>query len=310
MYTIIGGDGSEYGPVTADQIRAWIAAKRASLDTMAKAQGTEDWKRLSEFPEFQPGAPGVPPPISVAISPEASASDIAAQILAQHGRPTIGDAFERSWELLKTAFWPIVGVTTLSIVVTLAALQLIGRVLFPLSFTKAVPTEDLQVSMFSGFLFGNVACSIAFGSLFSGLFIYFLKRLRGETATVKDAFCGFSAMALPLILAAFLQTFLCGIGFMMLIIPGLYLAFAYIYTPILILDKKLGVWTAMEVSRRIITAHWFTIFFTMLTGILLLLLGLFCFGVGVFVAYPITVGAVVSSYEMIVNPRRVTIPTT
>ena len=33
MYTIIGGDGKEYGPVTAEQIRSWIAAGRANLET-------------------------------------------------------------------------------------------------------------------------------------------------------------------------------------------------------------------------------------------------------------------------------------
>jgi uncharacterized RDD family membrane protein YckC len=68
MFTIIGGDGKEYGPVTADQIRAWITAGRANLDTKAKPAGTEDWRRLGDFPEFAapgtPGtlaAPGVPP---------------------------------------------------------------------------------------------------------------------------------------------------------------------------------------------------------------------------------------------------------
>jgi uncharacterized RDD family membrane protein YckC len=52
MYTIIGGDGREYGPVTADQVRAWIAAGRANLDTQAKELGTTEWKRLGELPAF------------------------------------------------------------------------------------------------------------------------------------------------------------------------------------------------------------------------------------------------------------------
>jgi hypothetical protein len=52
MFTIIGGDGKEYGPVTADQIRTWIAAGRANLDTQAKAQGSEEWRRLGDYPDF------------------------------------------------------------------------------------------------------------------------------------------------------------------------------------------------------------------------------------------------------------------
>lgn len=61
MFIIIGGDGKEYGPVTADQIRAWIAAGRASLDTQAKAVGGEEWRRLGDFAEFS--APETLPPV-------------------------------------------------------------------------------------------------------------------------------------------------------------------------------------------------------------------------------------------------------
>lgn len=60
MFTIIGGDGKEYGPATAAQVRSWIAAGRANLDTKAKAIGSEDWRRLGDFPEF--GAPAEVPP--------------------------------------------------------------------------------------------------------------------------------------------------------------------------------------------------------------------------------------------------------
>lgn len=62
MFTIIGGDGREYGPATADQIRSWITAGRANLETKARLAGTEDWKRLGDFAEF--AAPATPPPLS------------------------------------------------------------------------------------------------------------------------------------------------------------------------------------------------------------------------------------------------------
>ena len=52
MFTIIGGDGKEYGPVTAEQVRIWITAGRANLETKAKAAGSEEWRRLGDFPEF------------------------------------------------------------------------------------------------------------------------------------------------------------------------------------------------------------------------------------------------------------------
>jgi uncharacterized RDD family membrane protein YckC len=63
MFTIIGGDGKEYGPVTTDQVRSWIANGRANLDTKAKAAGSDEWRRLADFPEFGNPA-GLPPVIS------------------------------------------------------------------------------------------------------------------------------------------------------------------------------------------------------------------------------------------------------
>jgi uncharacterized RDD family membrane protein YckC len=63
MFIIIGGDGKEYGPVTADQIRAWIAGGRANLDTKTKAVGSEEWRRLADFPEFS-GVADAPPTIN------------------------------------------------------------------------------------------------------------------------------------------------------------------------------------------------------------------------------------------------------
>ena len=49
MFHIIGCDGKEYGPVTVEQIRAWIAAGRANLETKARALGTDEWRRLADF---------------------------------------------------------------------------------------------------------------------------------------------------------------------------------------------------------------------------------------------------------------------
>ena len=64
MYKIIGTDGRQYGPVSADQIRQWLAQNRVNMQTMALAEGAIDWKPLSLFPEFaseiKPAPPGFP----------------------------------------------------------------------------------------------------------------------------------------------------------------------------------------------------------------------------------------------------------
>jgi hypothetical protein len=64
MYRILGADGRQYGPVSAEQIRRWIAEGRANAQTQTLAEGALAWKPLGALPEFAGhfGAP-VPPPI-------------------------------------------------------------------------------------------------------------------------------------------------------------------------------------------------------------------------------------------------------
>jgi hypothetical protein len=51
MYNVIGADQKEYGPVSADEVRAWIGEGRANGQTLARFEGGA-WKPLSTFPEF------------------------------------------------------------------------------------------------------------------------------------------------------------------------------------------------------------------------------------------------------------------
>jgi TM2 domain-containing membrane protein YozV len=69
MYRIIGADGREYGPVTAEQMRQWINEGRVNADTRVIADGGTEWRPLWMFTEFAttppppaPAPPPVPPP--------------------------------------------------------------------------------------------------------------------------------------------------------------------------------------------------------------------------------------------------------
>ncbi len=66
MFTIIGGDGKEYGPATVEQIRAWISSGRANFETKAKSVGSDEWRRLGDFSEFSDGA-GAPPVVGASV---------------------------------------------------------------------------------------------------------------------------------------------------------------------------------------------------------------------------------------------------
>jgi len=65
MYRIIGKDGQQYGPVTAEQLRGWIAENRANAQTLAHVEGAAEWKPLSSFAEFAGDLKPLLPPTPV-----------------------------------------------------------------------------------------------------------------------------------------------------------------------------------------------------------------------------------------------------
>jgi TM2 domain-containing membrane protein YozV len=66
MYRMIGKDGQQYGPVTPEQLRSWIAENRANAQSLVQPDGTPDWKPLGSLPEF---AADLKPPLATATEP-------------------------------------------------------------------------------------------------------------------------------------------------------------------------------------------------------------------------------------------------
>ena len=52
IYKVIGEDGKEYGPVTAEQIRQWIMENRLERRSPIFVEGAKDWNFVGLLPEF------------------------------------------------------------------------------------------------------------------------------------------------------------------------------------------------------------------------------------------------------------------
>lgn len=87
MYKIIGGDGKEYGPITADTLREWIAQGRANAETKVLPEGETNWQALGVIPEFAGlvGAPTLPPGISSGVTPDVSSAEQAQRLATPVG---------------------------------------------------------------------------------------------------------------------------------------------------------------------------------------------------------------------------------
>ena len=270
MYKIIGADGREYGPVTADQLRQWIRDGRATAQTKVQVEGATDWKTLAELPEFADALPRSgtgpsTPPVVNAVNAEA----LAAEILARDYRIEIGRCISRGWELVKSDFWMFVGAAFLA--------GLINRA-------------------------GPLALIIG-GPMMGGLYALYLKKMRGQPATFGDAFNGFTAAFVPLMLTKIVSTLLTVLGCLFCILPGIYLAVAWVFALPLVIDKKIDFWQAMELSRKVVTKHWWVMFGFLIVCGLVILLGVALCCVGVFVATPVVQAALMYAYEDIFGAK-------
>ena len=275
MYKIIGVDQKEYGPISADQLRQWIAEGRANGQTKVQLEGSTDWKPLSDFPEFiealtakaTPALPVGLPPLVDAVNPEA----LAEQIIARGSEVDIGRCVGRSWDLMTKNFWLVVATTAVVGIIE--------------GCVNAVP------------YLGAVAGMVIAGVLHGGLYLMFLKLIRGEKAEFGDAFAGFSLTFVQLMLAGLVVGLLISAGILACILPGIYLAVAWLFTFPLVIDKKLDFWPAMELSRKVLTMHWGNMFLLLLVCGLVTLAGVLALCVGVLVAAPVAMAAIVYAYE-------------
>lgn len=116
MYFIIGGDTKEYGPVSADDIRQWVAEGRLNAQSLAKSDGDTAWRTLASFPEFA-DLSGAPAPAAIAPPTAAQKTDDSSQehsaALRQIKAPAIALKITSAlnfilslWSLIRLVFSP------------------------------------------------------------------------------------------------------------------------------------------------------------------------------------------------------------
>lgn len=122
--------------------------------------------------------------------------------------------------------------------------------------------------------------------LIVGVIMLAINYSRGERIEFQSIF-NYYRLTGRLSLAALLVYILTVIGFVFLLLPGIYLSIAYIFTLPLIADKEMDIWEAMELSRKAVTKHWFKVFGLFLLLSLIMALGVLALGIGLIWAVPL-----------------------
>ena len=319
-YKIIGADRREYGPVSAEDIRNWIAEGRADGKTSIKREGETDWKPLATFPEFAASvsvAPQLPPKLNAPVEPV----ELLRSVMERGVDVKIGHCIARGWQLVMRNFLVIVGSTFLIWLcqVAFGCIPYLGLILGP----------------------------IMQGVLSGGLFWLLLKLIRGQAGSVGDAFAGFTENPVQLILASLIMGLLSGIavvavaapflfafilklwvlvlhasanfgndaaaeagwellksfgpfgviGLLLAVAVSLFLATLWIFTLPLVIDQKLGFWQAMEFSRKVSLQVWLKLLGLYVLASLIAAAGILACCVGLFVTLPVYFAAIAYAYE-------------
>lgn len=319
MYKIIGSDQLEYGPVSADEILKWISEKRVNGQTMVQQEGNAEWKPLSNCPEFATALGGnrSAPPISTdprQSSPIMSAWEFENQILNGEIKVNIGNCMGRGWNLVKNHLGLAVGSTFLVI--------LIGFII------SIIP------------LIGSLLQAVFQGVLNGGLFWFYLKLIRGEEAEISNVFAGFKIEFVQLMLAGLVTSLLTGIaavlaglpflfpvmmqmihlgsegvrnmGFSVTIVFGVILAVLvaislsvlWMFTLPLVIDKRLGFWEAMELSRKVAMKRFFPLLGLIFISAFIAGMGVIVCCVGILITIPIAIAAITYAYEDIFGSQQ------
>ena len=202
-----------------------------------------------------------------------TAETIAASYLQRRASIEISSALSRGWALVRDNLFELIGASLLAWLIT------VGLAFVPIL----------------GWIVGFV--------LMGGLDYMLLKRIRGERVMIGDVFAGFNRAFLDLTMAGLVKWLLTSIGLILCILPGIYLAIGYVFALPLVIDKQMDFWTAMEVSRRVVHEHWFSVFALVIVLVLVALAGFLLCGIGALISVPVASAALMYVYEDLFGSR-------
>lgn len=262
MFKMIGGDGREYGPVTADQLREWILDHRADARTMVRGEGMADWAALGSLPEFAvvlgeaAKVHGAPPPIRGGDLPSPLVDTLEPVLPVARGEFQVFDCLGRAWQLLQRHFLLIAGAAGLA---------------------WTIRTMPQLMPGATGCL-GLIVSLVVSGSVFGGLSMLVAKLIRGQPAVIGDLFTCFDARFVPCLFVYVVTGFLEELGLALCLVPGVFLTTVWAFSLPLAADAGASFTEAVEGSWRMVIPRFFRV---------LAVLGLALLPVVVFSAYSI-----------------------
>jgi uncharacterized membrane protein len=152
-----------------------------------------------------------------------------------------------------------------------------GRALDEIS--QRMGPAGVAAAVFFSFAYGLfIAKPVGYGVSYA-----YLKAARNDPLDIRDLFEAFYNYW-NAVLASLLVGVIVGIGFVLLIVPGIIFACKLAFTPYLVVDRQMNVIDAVEESWRMTRGHAWKVFLVGLLAIPIGIAGLMFCGVGIIIA--------------------------
>jgi uncharacterized membrane protein len=193
----------------------------------------------------------------------------------------IGDVLSQAWDLTKGSKGVLIGGVAISYGISLVASLLSVAISGGETSDTGAGIAGLAIQIFGATLGYPIM---------AGMFLYVIKRAAADpSASFGDLFGSFGRF-LPILGLMLLEFVLIVVGLLLFVLPGIYLAVAYSFALPLLVEKRMGIWQAMEASRKALGHCWFRFVGLMVVCSLLLGIGgFFTLGVGFIWFIPLTV---------------------
>lgn len=182
----------------------------------------------------------------------------------------ISDITRKAWQNLKSQMWILIG---LMIGITIV------------SFTLSFITLPLQTSM-TGIIISNLISIII--SLIFGM--GYIKNIFQTLDGIEPQFSAYGQQARKIVnyfCAQIISSFLMSIGFIVFIIPGIYIALRLQFVGAFIIEEDAGIMDSIKRSWDITRDQVMPLFVFWLAAFAIMIIGAILFLVGIFVAIPL-----------------------
>ena len=282
-------NGEQKGPVSVQELfRLAEVGEFNPKQDLVWREGMSDWKKVSDIPELTHPSAGQKPVATQASPTRPTTSDNPYQAPAassftaptpdsdelpeiEPGSSPLGvtECISRGFDLLKRHFGIIFAVWVIYFAISMGVGTVLGIMEelvnpsqtpsfnpTPSSTTTEPSLEDVLSQFETEFspisIFTNLISQVLSIYLTMGITRFSLNLMAGKPAEITDIF-GEGSKLIRGFLASLLMGLIVMVGFLLLIVPGIYLSLRFSYVQTAIVDKNMKIWEAFKYSSTITT---------------------------------------------------------